>query len=205
MRYTIVILVAFVPSLSFAQTLHIVAAGVDVYREATPDPWGNQAKNVSNIIAKHSGLTVRKHLFSGKDATKEHILDTLHDLKVSPYDQVFIYIGTHGGAGKKNGFVMMTSGSKGNPKRLLTGKELSTAVNNLPCRVIVAVDACHSAALLHFPMPRAIVMCACQKEEESFGNHFAASIRKGIVKGEADLNRDGQISFSELADSSHPK
>lgn len=198
MKIAVPFLLLWVPNFALAQTLHIVSAGVDIYHKGEkPDPWGKDARRVAKMLSDHSELNVTKHVLAGEKATKERLLNILQKVKADSYDQVFVYIGMHGGVNRKRGFMICTHGSKDDVKECLTGAELAEAVNKLPCRVILAIDTCHAGAMLDTPTPRAIVLCACQKDETAYGNTMISAMRKGI-EGAADKDKNRRITFAEL-------
>lgn len=187
-------LLMLAPTLANAQSLHIVGVGVDCnFEKSKPDPWGMGMKRLVETVEEFSKIPVKKTLVTGKHATKANVLDALEELKPKDNDIVFIYFGTHGGIQKKKDrFYLCLYGSD-----CIYGSEIARIVNGLSCKVVVAIDACHSAAILDSPMPKALVLCSCKKEQFSYGNTFIKAMGDGY-KGAADLDKNGEVTFLEM-------
>jgi WD40 repeat protein len=86
-----------------------------------------------------------------KDATRDAVLRALKDVrkeKVKPGDLVVVFFAGHGVVQGGDFFLLSCEADTGKPLKgqSLSGEDLRRAFSELPCSVLLLMDACHSAA-----------------------------------------------------------
>jgi uncharacterized caspase-like protein len=133
---------------------------------------------------------------------------------------VIIFIASHGFNEKQNFFILPHDGDPENlTKTAIRWDEFAVTLSNLPSRVLVFLDACHSGQL-GVNMARVnntealrnatseqvgvVIMAASTGDEVSFENPewghgaFTLALLEGIEKGLADIKPDKVIYLNEL-------
>jgi WD40 repeat protein len=145
------------PSAADRPTLHVIAVGIDAYPQ--------KALRLTCAVADARGLAEafsghcagKDNLFGGvRDttlldgrATRAAVLDALKRARqaVKPGDLLVFSFAGHG-ARQGKGFYLLTAAA--DPANLagtaLSGEDLRAALKDLPCQVLLLLDACHSAA-----------------------------------------------------------
>jgi WD40 repeat protein len=87
-----------------------------------------------------------------KKATRDNVLKALQDVrqqkKVRPGDLVVVFFGCHGVVQRGEFFLLTCEADPGKPLegKSLSGKDLQDAFADMPCSVLLIMDACHSTA-----------------------------------------------------------
>jgi WD40 repeat protein len=86
-----------------------------------------------------------------KKATRDAVLQALKDVrkaKVKPGDLVVVFFAGHGVVQNGEFFLLTWEADPGKPlkDKSLSGEDLRTAFGEMPCSVLLLMDACHSAA-----------------------------------------------------------
>jgi formylglycine-generating enzyme len=205
----------------YANSIALVV-GVDDYTQGWPrlQEAVNDAEKMAARLSA-DGFTVYKLL--NQQATKEEILKYLHDVippKLGPGDRFVLYFSGHGqtegGVSGQLGYLVPATGKKGQGKDLfhtyLSMKEIrNILIDKYRARhVLLVADACFSGLLtgrMAGSSPSAaaamaksgkMVITAGGKGEPAEDGLFTDMLLKGLG-GEADTNRDGYVSFAELA------
>ncbi len=160
------------------------------------------------------------------EATKGNILSSLKDLsaKVQPKDMVIIFFASHGINDNGYYFVLTHDANKSNlAETCLRWDELADILAELPCRVLLFLDTCHSGALgsnltasgkmqkntealreLGSAEVGVVIMSGSTGEESSLESEewkhgvFTLSLIKGLKDMQADIMADGLIYLREL-------
>jgi hypothetical protein len=207
--------------------LYLLSIGVSEFRNAD---WNlnyadDDAKAIvraySNRQNKLYGKVVSK-LLTDREATKSNILEGFSWLEknATHRDMVIIFIASHGFNEKQNFFILPHDGDPENlTKTAIRWDEFAVTLSNLPSRVLVFLDACHSGQL-GVNMARVnntealrnatseqvgvVIMAASTGDEVSFENPewghgaFTLALLEGIEKGLADIKPDKVIYLNEL-------
>ncbi len=160
------------------------------------------------------------------DATKDNILETLNSIaeKVQPKDQVILFIASHGINEDGFYYVLTHDADEMNLKgTCLNWNEIANVLSQLPCRVLMFLDTCHSGALgsslvsntAYIKNTEAmremgsnevgvVIMSGSTGEESSLESEewehgvFTLSLIEGLRNKKADLKNDGLIYLREL-------
>jgi uncharacterized caspase-like protein len=86
-----------------------------------------------------------------KDATRQAVLDAFQGVRkarVKPGDLVVVFFGGHGVVQQGEFYLLTREADPGKPlkDKSLSGKDLQDAFQDMPCSVLLLMDACHSAA-----------------------------------------------------------
>jgi hypothetical protein len=211
--------------------LYVLAVGVADYVSPTYR-LALAAKDARDFAAAwraQEGRLYRKvgvTLLTDRDATRDNVLDGLDWLQrqVTQRDYAVVYLAGHGLPDAQGNFYFLPC--DGDADRLLrTGVQwvqLRNVLKNLPCKVLLVLDTCHSGAagtvgarspgrLDYADVLRdaatdevgVITLASCLPNECSYerpqwGNGaFTKALVEGIG-GKADLNGDGVVSVAEL-------
>jgi uncharacterized caspase-like protein len=163
---------------------------------------------------------VETRLLTDAQATRQNILDSLTWLRkmTTPKDVAILFLGGHGTRDPHGGFhfIPVNVDEKNPEGSCVSGKLLKETLANLPGRVIVLLDACHSGAasrknkgltddLIRDLISDAgvVVMCSSQGAEFSLESKKVEHgfFTLGLVEalnGRADFNSDRYIYLHEL-------
>jgi hypothetical protein len=212
--------------------LYVLAIGIDKY----PGEWRlqccvNDARGLTQTFAdtnKQSEVfaQVKTKPLLDEQATRDGILGGLGWLKenAKPHDVAVLYYGGHGETDDKGRFFLLAADwapSKPKDKTTVTGDELKARLADLPCRVVLMLDACHSGAAAPGRKTRvppktdalasdltgeagAVVLFAAGNDELAGENsdlkhgYFTLALIEGL-KGAADKSpKDGVVHLNEL-------
>jgi WD40 repeat protein len=207
--------------------LFVLAVGINAYPgDMRLDYAVKDATDLAKSFAdrtKSIFREVRTELLTDKDATRKGVLARLDGLKklMKPHDVAVIFYAGHGYRDEQGRFYLLTIET--DPDDLdhttVTGEELKKHLAELPGRVVLMMDACHSGAIggrgkglsITDDLAReladddcgVIVMCAAMGSEESREStdrqhgYFTLALIEGLA-GAADYNKDGLIQLTEL-------
>ncbi|SMD36239.1 Uncharacterized protein, contains caspase domain [Reichenbachiella faecimaris] len=161
-----------------------------------------------------------------KQATRSNILDAFYWLEenATQKDVVLIFIASHGINQKERFYILPYDGD---PNRIrITGVDwldFSDVLGNLPSKVLVFIDACHSGKLgtnllasrgetdlleairtLATEENGVVIMAASTGKEYSYEKPewghgaFTLALLNGLKDGKADLNQDGIVNIREI-------
>jgi hypothetical protein len=221
-----------VPVAKGLPTLHVLAIGINAYpgnmkldccvKDATEL---TKAFKDANSQPKKVYGDVQTQILPDKKASRQGILDGLAGLKKNarPHDVVVVFYAGHGSTNDSGDFILIAADwapGKKLAETTVTGKELKGALADLPCRVVLLLDACHSGAAGNAKErvpPRldkiggeltevgTVVLFAAGTDEqagedEKLGHgYFTKAMLEALREGKADRSpQDGHISLNEL-------
>lgn len=215
----------------YKPNLYLLSVGVSGHTQ--PAYSLNYADKDANAIAEmyaaQQGLLFR-NVFSrtlvNEQASRSNILEAFYWLEqnATQKDVVIIFIASHG-LNEKDKFYILPH--DGDPERIrITGVDwlnFSDVLGNLPSKVLVFIDACHSGKLganllakrgetdlmeavraLAREENGVVIMAASTGREFSFESDewrhgaFTLALLEGMGDGKADLNEDGIINIREI-------
>jgi WD40 repeat protein len=171
---------------------------------------------------------VKVRVLTDKQATRQGIRDGLEWLRKNqkPHDLAVIFFSAHGCVGDDRKLYILASDTDEDQLEAtaLSGKELTRQVSGMPGRVLVLLSDCHAGATPGTAKPSrgelardladddcgALVICAALNSELSLGStekkhsFFTLALIEALrggpegSPGEADYNKDGFISSTEL-------
>jgi WD40 repeat protein len=199
--------------------LHVLSIGIDAYKPGGPRPLKCAVKDAtelaSSLSAGSKGLfgSASVTLLTDKTATRSGILTKLNELKNAMHHQdtaVIFYAGHGQPSGGKFYLLPQDVNVDNIDATAVSGNELKEALNGMPGRVLLILDACHSAligidGLVGGLKEEAgvVVMISAQGSEKSLENrtlghgYFTQALIEGL-HGNADYNKDGYVYLSEL-------
>jgi hypothetical protein len=140
-----------------ASTLHVLAVGINEFREkalrlrfAVPD-----ARDVADAFGKHcAGAgnvfgTVRRKVLLDDKATRPAVLEGIRTIRqaAQPNDLVVVYYSGHGVQEKDDFYLLPVDADVTQlAGTALSGRELREQLAEIPCQVLLILDTCHSAA-----------------------------------------------------------
>lgn len=179
------------------------------------------AEGNSNAYNQFEGV-----MLLNEEATRDNIIDRFTDLanKVKPTDQIVLFVASHGV--NENGFyyVLTHDAEEGNiAGSCLRWNDIAMLLSNVPCRVLLFLDTCHSGALganlsasedyykntealreLGSVEIGVVVMSGSTGDESSLESAewehgvFTLSLLEGLKQQKADIKKDGLIYLREL-------
>jgi hypothetical protein len=209
--------------------LYVLAVGIDKY----PGAWqlkccANDARGLTEAFTDANGkreifAEVKTKTLIDEQATRDGILkDGLGWLKenAKPHDVAVVYYGGHGETDAQDRFHLLTvKWAPGAAGATVSGDELKERLADLPCRVVLLLDACHSGAAGNARAKRvrldnlaseltgeagAVVLFAAGNDElaseDPTKGHgfFTLALIEGL-KGAADKSpKDGVVHLNEL-------
>ncbi len=215
----------------YKPNLYLLSVGVSnhtipTYRLNFAD---KDASAISKMYESQNGLLF-KNVFArtllNEQATRVNILDAFYWLEqnATQKDVVVIFMASHG-LNEKDKFYILPY--DGDPERIrITGVDwfnFSDVLGNLPSKVLVFIDACHSGKLgtnilakrgdtdlmeairsLATEENGVVIMAASTGKESSLESSdwkhgaFTLALIEGMNQGKADLNEDGIINIREI-------
>ncbi len=134
-------------------SLYMLSVGINAYfGDMKLDYAVKDATDLTQAIAVQSKSLfreVRTELLTDKQATRQGILDKLDWLKkqMKPHDVAVIFYAGHGHRDEQGRFYLLSIDL--DPDKLdqttVTGEDLKKALAEMPGRVLLLMDACHSA------------------------------------------------------------
>jgi len=184
------------------------------------------AKSISDIFRSPGSMYKETNvsLLTNEQATRDGIIRSVRELKtkVSEKDVVVLFIASHGFIHENNFYVLPHDAAPGNiPATSVRWDQLSADLADLPCKVLLILDACHSGQLGTNFAARApdntealrtmssdeygvVIMSASTGSETALESDawqhgaFSLSILEGLSQGKADVKKDGIIHLAEL-------
>jgi WD40 repeat protein len=206
-------------------SLYLVAAGISAYEGPLALNFAHKDAIVLDrtLRAGRQGVfrTVETKLLTDKRATRKNILAGLGWLqkKMTAKDVAILFLGGHGARDERGQFLFIPVDVESDnlEKTAVGGDLLKKELANLPGRVVVLLDACHSGAASGRKKPIAddlvrdlvsdgvgiVVMCSSQGQEYSLESievaHglFTLALVEALA-GRADFNKDGYIYIHEI-------
>lgn len=214
--------------------LHVLAIGINAYPgDLRLDCAVNDATGLSQTLdskGKPIHRQVQARIVTDKQATRAGILEGFAWLRkqVKSQDVAVIFYAGHGHHDSEGRFYMLPPDV--NVDRLeetaFSGEELRKQLDELPCRVLLLLDACHAGAKRNSSLISAarkqtgalsdelvreladddsgvVVMCAAMGNQESREStdvkhgYFTLALIEGL-SGKADYNKDGLVYLTEL-------
>ena len=205
--------------------LYVLAIGINAY----PGDWklhcaANDAVDIERIFKDKATPVFREvktKLLTDKDATRQGVLDGFAWLKkeMKPQDIAVIFYAGHGERDAKGRFFLLPCDVNFGAvdKTGVSGEDIKKRLAELPGRVLMLLDACHSGAIggkggLTDELTRelsdddcgVVVMCAAMGREEAGEErklrhgYFALAVIEGL-SGKADVSkRDGRVYLHHL-------
>lgn len=212
--------------------LYVLAIGINAYPgDLQLDCAVNDATGVSKTLQTRSEplFHVKCKILPDREATRDGILQGLGWLKgqMKPHDVALLFYAGHGYNDEAGRFYMLSIDMDVDnlDKTTVTGEELKKHLAELPGRVVLMLDACHSGAKGNTSLIGSgkssstitddlvrdlvdddcgvIVMCAAMGREESRESaelkhgYFTLALMEGL-SGKADYDKDGVILLTEL-------
>jgi WD40 repeat protein len=192
-------------------TLHVIAVGIDAYPQQAlqlkcavadarglADAFGKHCAGKDNLF----GAARVKPLLNG-DATRAAVLAALKAARqaVKPGDLLVFSFAGHGAKQGKQFYLLTVDAD---PAKLaqtaLSGDDLRTALADLPCQVLLLLDACHSAAGVRAFIDEAArnltgdecavaVLCAAMGYEEAQEKDGHGLFTKAVIEALSRVDR----------------
>jgi WD40 repeat protein len=204
-------------------TLYVLAVGVNAYKERKLQLACavNDAAGLEQTLASKSQalFDVKAKLLRNTQATKEGVLAGLKWLKdegMKPHDVAVVFFAGHGEKDDKGRFYLLPQDVdvQDLAQTAISGEVLKQHLADLPGRVLLLLDACHSGAIglgagisdlarnLADEDCGVVVMCAALGSEtagEANGHgHFCQALIEGLQGKAAHNPRDGCIYLHHL-------
>jgi uncharacterized caspase-like protein len=170
---------------------------------------------ICDAFGVHGGSlfrSVESRPLLGKAATRRAVIDGLRWLRSSARDGDLSVIHFSGYEiyEARGRFLLETADFDPDDldRTTLSGESIADAVADIPGRVLVLLDTCHSQAAakaITAANPRAAVFAACRVNElasesqEAQGGYFSTVVATGLA-GRADRDADGAVTLEELGD-----
>jgi uncharacterized caspase-like protein len=205
--------------------LYVVAAGISAYEGALALRFAHKDAIVLDraLQTGRQGVfrSVETKLLTDKRATQKNILAGLEWLekKMTARDVAVLFLAGHGTRNERGQFffIPVDVDQDDLEKSSVGGDVLKKKLANLPGRVVVLLDACHSGAAKGKKQPVTddlvrdlvsddvgiVVMCSSQGQEYSLESKdvahglFTLALVEALA-GRADFNKDGYIYLHEL-------
>jgi WD40 repeat protein len=137
-------------------TLHLLAVGINEYRnkDLHLNFAANDAREVSDAFIGCAGPgnlfgAIQPQTLLDEKATRPGVLTAIGEIRkgVKPGDLVVMYFAGHGVAQGKDFYLLTVEADTTKlAETALSGKELRKQLTDIPCQVLLILDACHSAA-----------------------------------------------------------
>ena len=208
--------------------LYGAVAGVNDYSMGKPNGPKftcavNDARAIHDVFKAQTGKAfarVELSLLLDHEVTRQALLDRIGEIgkKARPQDWALVYLSGHGERTKGRdepgsyAFFCPTTDSRDPARTALLQRDLFVALNRLPCRALVLLDACGCGDVAENPAVaaegagRVVVLAACKGSEQSYelpllkhGIFTLAAIEALSSRfDEADRNKDGLLDTEEL-------
>jgi WD40 repeat protein len=215
----------------YKPNLYMVSIGVSNHsiQQYTLNYADDDALALSDLYVNQKGKLFKdvfQRTLVNEEATRENILDAFYWLEknATQKDVVVIFIASHG-INERDKFYILPY--DGNPERIrITGVDwvdFSDILGNLPSKVMMFLDACHSGKLgsnllasrgdtdlleavraLATEENGVVIMAASTGKEYSFESSewghgaFTLALLEGMKEGHADLNGNGIVNIREI-------
>ncbi len=212
----------------YKPTLYLLSIGVSKYKNSDYDleVADKDAKSIVEIFKKQEGKIYKKVIIKqliNQDTTKDNILDALEwvERETTQRDMVIIFVAGHGINDDKGNYYFMAHDSDVNNLRrtALRWTEIKDTLSDLPSKVILMVDTCHSGNIMGQERRRdltgaiksiinsgagSVIMTAStgrgysiEKSEWGHGA-FTKAMIEGLGNARADYNKNNTISIKEI-------
>jgi uncharacterized caspase-like protein len=220
---------ALAPPDASKATLYVLSIGINKYPgDLELDCAVNDATELAESLQAKSKLLFRvvTKVLTDKDADRAGILGALGELKkqMKPHDTAVIFFAGHGHRDADGNFYLLSFNMDVDHLKTtaVPRDDLKKQLADLPGRVLLLLDACHSAASGRLSKKfqskgvgedfvrdlsdddcGVVVMCAAMGREESRESdekkhgYFTLAILEGLA-GKADFNKDGVVDLHEL-------
>ena len=212
----------------YKPTLYLLSIGVSQYKnkEYNLEVADKDARSIIKMFKKQEGKIYKKVVskeLTNETATKDNILDALEwiERETTQRDMVIIFVAGHGINDDKGNYYFMAYDSDVNKLRrsALRWIEIKDTISDLPSKVILMVDTCHSGNILGQERRRditgaiksiinsgtgSIIMTASTGrgysiENKSWGHGaFTKALLEGMEDAKADYNNNQSISIKEM-------
>jgi len=212
----------------YKPTLYLLSIGVSKYKNSdyNLEVADKDAKSIVEIFKKQEGKIFKKVVVKeliNQDATKDNILDALEwiERETTQRDMVIIFVAGHGINDDKGNYYYMAYDSDVEKLRrsALRWIEIKDTLSDLPSKVILMVDTCHSGNIMGQERRRdltgaiksiinsgtgSVIMTASTGrgysiENKSWGHGaFTKAMIEGLGKAKADYNNNNTISIKEI-------
>lgn len=210
--------------------LHLLAVGVSRYRQADLSLRyaAKDARDLAALLAAQQGKLydeVTAKVLTDAEATRGNVLDALDQMgrQAEVRDTCLLFLAGHGVADDQQRYYFLPS--DGDPDKLarsgLRWSELTAMVADLPGKVILALDTCHSGSVEGTRGLRPVLayndaireagatevgvvtLASCQANElslerEEWANGAFTKALLEAFEGKADVTGDGEVSLAEL-------
>jgi len=202
-------------------TLYVLSIGINDYlKDRKLNVAVKDAEGIAKVFNSKSKATyrdVKTKLLINQDATKQGILDGFNWLQknMQAQDVAVIFYAGHGLNKKGNFFLCPIDTNFTNPeKTAIADDEIKKRLTEMPGRILVMLDACHSGATgvrvdrlardLSDDDCGVVVMCAATGREEAgedkmLGHgYFAHAVIQGLSDKMNTSKKDGQVYLHHL-------
>ena len=212
----------------YKPTLYLLSIGVSKYKNSDYNLGlaDIDARDISNMFKKQEGKiykkVVQKTLLNDQ-ATSGNIMDALDwiEKETTQKDIAIIFIAGHGINDEKGNYYFMSHNSDTEKLRRTAVKwiEIEDTIKELPSKVVLLVDTCHSGnirgsgkrrditsaikSIIHSGVGSVIMTATTGRgysyEKSEWGHGaFTKSLIEGIDEAKADYNKNGEISIKEI-------
>jgi len=212
----------------YKPTLYLLSIGVSDYQndEYNLDVADKDAKSIVDMFQKQEGKIYKKVVtreLLNENADKDNILDALDwiERETTQRDMVIIFVAGHGINDDKGNYYFMAHDSDVNNLRrtALRWIEIKDTLSDLPSKVLLMVDTCHSGNILGQEKRRditgaiksimnsgtgSVIMTASTGrgysiENKSWGHGaFTKALLEGLDEAKADYNENEDITVKEI-------
>lgn len=216
------------PQNIYKPTLYLLTIGVSKY--ANPDYnlglADIDAKEIGKMFKNQEGRIYKKVVLKellNNEATSGNIMDALDwiERETTQRDIAIIFIAGHGINDEKGNYYFMSHNGDTEKLRRTAVKwiEIEDTIKELPSKVVLLVDTCHSGniqgsekrrditsaikSIVHADIGSVIMTATTGKgysyEKSEWGHGaFTKALLEAIKEGKADYNKDGEISIKEI-------
>ncbi len=210
-------------------SLYVLGIGISTYRNPNynltyADDDAQAVVKVFEDVNKSTYKEVYTNLLLNKEAGRENILNRLAHLKqkVTANDIVVVFIACHGFNEQGKFYLLPYDGDASDlPSTGLDWDDLAGTLGNLPGKVLLMIDACHSGQIgtdiaayqsdnteairnMAATENGVVVMAASTGDESSLEfadwqhGAFTLSVLEGLAQGKADIKKDLTVFLREL-------
>lgn len=202
--------------------LYVLAVGVGRYQSADIPSLrfaSKDAKDLASTLQKQRDLLYREtstRVLADGQAVRSQVMDGLHWLtsQVGQADTAVVFLAGHGTNDPDGMYYFLPADAQADRATMISGSELQAALSQIPGRVVLMLDTCHSGNVLgkrslnrlinDLTSENRIVVFAAStgdqvaRESPDWNNGvFTKALVEGL-RGVADYAEDGKITVSEL-------
>lgn len=188
---------SFAPLEAREDTVDIYFVGIGVNTQAQgEDDFAPDILEIEKILSNHPHDRIIKNLILGTDATKEASLEAFQWLqgKTDSNDIIIIYVSCHG-TDTTRGYAFVPYNG------YVYSKDIKKQLANLPGRLIMVLDTCHSGAMIRDWEDcgeNVLIIAACKEKELSFNHDFFYAFISILESDYYDSNANKKIDTDEL-------